>query len=62
LVQQVPTCTEQPEFDSRRAPSNSLDLGLYDEDDYKSMWADISHSTTGMKQEDELTDYSGIFH
>jgi hypothetical protein len=38
----------------------------YDEDDYKSMWADISQNTTGKdgaKQDDgEMTEYSGIFH
>ena len=32
---------------SRRVPSNSIDYTAYDEDDYKSMWADISQNTAG---------------
>lgn len=54
-----------PEHSSRRAPSNSIDLMTYDEDDYKSMWADISQNTTGKegtKNDEEMTEYSGIFH
>jgi hypothetical protein len=43
----------------------------YDEDDYKSyksMWADISQNTAGagtgivVATDEDMTDYSGIFH
>lgn len=49
---------------SRQAPSNSIDYGVYDEDDYRSMWADISQNTNGcgQRQDEEMTEYSGIFH
>lgn len=53
-----------PELNSsRRAPSNSIDYA-YDEDDYKSMWADISQNTTGVPHpivDEDMTEYSGIF-
>jgi hypothetical protein len=51
---------EKPIFSKQH--SSSVDYGLYDEDDYKSMWADISQNTIGEpKQLESETDYSGIF-
>jgi hypothetical protein len=44
--------------------SRELESEVYDEDDYKSMWADISQHTVGMSvtvDDEQGTEYSGIF-
>jgi hypothetical protein len=44
--------------------SREVESEVFDEEDYKSMWADISHHTVGHSvtvDDEQGTEYSGIF-